>query len=46
MVSKDYRTICVYCNEYKETKIWKETDEQVCYDCRLDLLDQEFREVQ
>ena len=38
--------ICVYCNEYKETTIWKETDERVCCDCRLDLLDQEFKEVE
>lgn len=35
---------CPYCEEYKETVVWKETGEYVCYDCRLDLLDQEFKE--
>jgi hypothetical protein len=34
--------VCVYCKKYKEVKVWKQTDEEVCYDCRLDLLDEEF----
>lgn len=33
---------CVYCDEIKETRVWKETGENVCYDCRIDLLDTEF----
>lgn len=36
--------ICVYCEENKEVKIWEKTGEKVCYDCRLDFLDQEFKE--
>jgi len=36
--------ICVYCEEYKEVKVWERTGEKVCYDCRLDFLDQEFEE--
>lgn len=35
-------TECIYCEEHKETRIWQETGEEVCYDCRLGLLDQEF----
>ena len=35
-------TTCPYCGELKETVVWKETGERVCYDCRLDLLNQEF----
>jgi len=38
------KDICVYCGDYKEVKIWEWTGELVCYDCRLDYLDQEFRE--
>jgi len=38
---KIYR--CPYCGELKETVLWKETGEWVCYDCRLDLLEQEFK---
>lgn len=33
---------CLYCNEIKEVRLWKQTDELVCYDCRVSLLDQEF----
>lgn len=33
---------CVYCEEVKEVKEWKETGEQVCYDCRFDMLNSEF----
>ncbi len=36
--------VCPYCEEYKETVTWAETQEDVCYDCRLDLLNQEFKE--
>ncbi len=43
-IGKTVMTVCVYCEEYKETVIWGETQEDVCYDCRLDLLDQEFKE--
>ena len=39
VAEKDY---CVYCNEEKETRLWNQTDENVCYDCRLSLLEQEF----
>jgi len=35
------KDICVYCNEYKEVRVWEQTGEKVCYDCRLDLLDNE-----
>lgn len=41
---KTFKKVCAYCEEYKETVVWKETDEYVCYDCRLDLLNQEFGE--
>jgi len=34
--------ICVYCNEKKPVKVWKETNEYVCLSCRLSLLAQEF----
>ena len=37
--------ICVYCNEKKPVKIWKETNEYVCLSCRLSLLAQEFEET-
>ena len=43
-IGKTIMTECAYCEEYKETVIWGETDEYVCYDCRLELLDQEFKE--
>lgn len=33
---------CDYCQEYKDTRVWSETQENVCYDCRLDMLEQEF----
>ena len=36
--------LCVYCEKYKEVKVWEKTGEMVCYDCRLDFLDQEFKE--
>jgi len=36
--------ICVYCEEHKEVRTWKQTGEKVCYDCRVDFLDQEFKE--
>jgi len=36
--------MCVYCEKNKEVKIWEKTGELVCYDCRLDFLDQEFNE--
>jgi hypothetical protein len=38
------RTICVYCNEIKFVKLWKETEELVCQDCRESLLEQEFED--
>ena len=28
----------------KIVKVWEKTGEMVCYDCRLDFLDQEFKE--
>ena len=37
--------ICVYCNEKKAVKVWKETNEYVCLPCRLSLLAQEFEGV-
>ncbi len=37
--------ICVYCNEKKPVKVWKETNEYVCLSCRLSLLAQEFEGV-
>ena len=36
--------ICVYCLENTEVKVWEKTGEKVCYDCRVDFLDQEFKE--
>lgn len=33
---------CLYCGENKHVKTWKETGEEVCYDCRLSQLDQEY----
>jgi len=37
------KDICVYCEENKQVRVWKETGELVCYDCRLDFLDDEFK---
>ncbi len=34
---------CAYCDQEKLTREWKETNEEVCYDCRLDFLDREFQ---
>jgi hypothetical protein len=33
---------CLYCDEVKEVKVWKETNELVCKQCREGLLEQEF----
>lgn len=36
-------TFCVYCKKDKRTtKLWKETSEQVCYDCRQEIMEDEF----
>ena len=36
--------ICVYCDKNTKVKEWAETKELVCFDCRTDLLEQEFFE--
>lgn len=39
---------CTYCNEEKpanSVKEWEKTGELVCYDCRIELLDEEFAEM-
>lgn len=38
---QDEWQICVYCDKYKETRVWEETGEQVCYSCREDFIEQE-----
>lgn len=35
---------CTYCKRITQTKLWKETNEEVCYECRLDFLEREFFE--
>ena len=37
--------MCVYCEEEKECLVWEKTGEMVCYDCRMDFIDQEETEV-
>ncbi len=39
------KTTCVYCETERDTKTWEQTGESVCYECRLDLLNQEFAEL-
>lgn len=34
---------CEYCHEQKPVRVWKQTDELVCYDCRLEMLEVEFQ---
>lgn len=36
---------CPYCDKLKYVKVWEETGEEVCFECRLDLLKQEFEET-
>ena len=36
--------VCPYCDENKRCAVWRETGEWVCNDCRLDMLEQEFKE--
>ena len=43
-VREKKQKVCPYCSKYKQCVLWKETNEWVCYDCRLDLLEQEFKE--
>lgn len=38
--------ICVYCEELKELRLWKETGELVCYDCRISQVDQDFEPIE
>ena len=37
---------CVYhlTNDKQEVRVWKETGEKVCLNCRQNLLEQEFEE--
>lgn len=46
MVTKAIKKeICAYCEENKpsrEVKKWEKTGELVCYDCRLEMLEEEF----
>ena len=35
---------CVYCEiPERETRVWKQTGEVVCYECRLNFLEEEFQ---
>lgn len=34
---------CPYCSVKKQVKVWEQTGEKVCLDCRRDLLEQEFK---
>lgn len=41
--------ICDYCSSMgdrseKPVTIWKETGERVCYDCRVEFVEQEFED--
>jgi len=42
---KQQKKICPYCDKLKWVKVWQETGEEVCFECRLDLLEQEFEEI-
>lgn len=35
---------CAYCQEPKLVRVWKQTGELVCFDCRQSLLEQEFNQ--
>ena len=40
------RDICIYCDEAQILVKWKETGEWVCYECRLQMLEQEFEDAE
>lgn len=39
------RSRCDYCGRVRQIKLWDETGEFVCLECRQGLLEQEFKEA-
>lgn len=42
-MENELKKLCAYCEMHKRTtKVWEQTNELVCYDCRENMLHREF----